>query len=355
MLERVVQVHDQLVGAGHPPLVLADIGTYFDQNLSVGTSLIDAVADAGLSLVKGEVLHDASICLDVALEETITTRDLAVSKERYRRVIEQKVLSLTAYEKLFEHVRRRRLALALSVYDAVGLQFAIEQQAALIKIASSNVVHRPLIELAATTGKPVVMDTGATTLEEVCRAVRWFVGAGGTKLIVEYSPPGPPAPASGHNLGMLQVYRSAFGCPVGLSDHHSGDEMIYAAIGLGANVVEKGVCPRDLMKGQDVGHALPANLLADVVRKCGNVHVALNGTLSDLLSSRSRHPARMGLITKRDLQLGHQLTADDLAYAFPAVGIPVEHVEEVVGRSLVKNLPGRTPIRWADLNNAGAA
>lgn len=352
-LKQTVCVYGMPIGQGHMPLFLADIGTFFNQNISLGCSLIERIHAAGLVMIKGEILHDPNICLDTDLEEVITCRDARITKENYRRVIERKVISLSEYERLFNHARQLGLGLALSVYDEIGLRFALEQGAALIKIASSNIVHRPLIEKAASCGVPILMDTGKATLIEISRAVSWFVNAGGNELLLEHSPAGPPAPVTQHNLGMMRVMRECFRCPVGLSDHHYDDEMLYAAIAIGANIIEKGVSPDDLQSEQDLGHALPIGKLATVVKKCDNVYTALDGIIPELVPDRSGHPARMGLVAACDLFAGHKLKETDLTYAFPAIGIPVECSHLAIGKHVRYEIRRGIPIRWSDLQLNG--
>ncbi|MBV6410842.1 MAG: N-acetylneuraminate synthase family protein [Burkholderiales bacterium] len=354
MLNQIVTIGSHQVGDGHPPLFLPDIGTFFNQDLAIAFDLIDKVASAGLPLVKGEVLHDPSICLDTDLTDQISSRSLLTTRENYRRLIERKVLSLGTYERLFAHARNRGLGLVLSVYDSEGLDFAITQDVLLIKIASSNICHRPLIERAARSGRPTMVDSGGATLDEVVRAARWYVESGGSQLILEYSPPAPPAPVSLHKLKYLALLKHLFGCPVGLSDHHSGDEMLYAALALGAAVVEKGISPDELSWEQDLAHSLPVSLLQETALKCRNVHEGLSSDFSDLWSQRVGHLARMGLIATRELQSGHVLTLEDIGYAFPALGIGVEHYASVIGGSVISTVARGEPIVWSNLSHLGA-
>ena len=349
----VVEIGEVAVGGDHPPLFLPDIGTYFNQDMARGIRLIDGVADAGLAFLKGEVLHDAGICLDVALEETIVSRGLEVSKESYRRVIERKVVALGDYEKLFAHARSRGLRLALSVYDEAGLEFALAQGVSLLKVASSNVVHQPLIERAARSAVPVLIDTGRASVEEIGRAVAWFREAGGRHLVLEHSPPGPPAPASLQDLATIGLLQRLHGCPAGLSDHHAGDEMLYAAIALGAHLVEKGVCPDDVWNDQDVAHALPVNELAEVSRKCAAVFAATRRPFSTEERGADPHPARMGVIAARDLAASHGIGAGDLAFAFPRIGIGVEDARRLEGARLARAVAKGKPITWDDIERSG--
>lgn len=349
-LQSTIEVGEVCIGGDSPPLFLADIGTYFNQDVARGKRLIDDIADCGLRFVKGEVLHDAGICLECSLEEVITDAKAHVTTERYRDVIERKVLPLSSYDELFSHARHRGLCLAVSVYDETGVGYAEERGVEIIKVASSNIVHKPLIERIARTGIPTIVDTGGASLGEILRAMQWFVHAGGSALIVEYSPPAPPAPTSMQNIRFIETLRAVCQCPTGLSDHHVGDEMLYAAVALGAAVLEKGVCPNDLDREQDRAHALTVRELGDVVRKCGNVHMGMGNTVPELRAPQPAHPARMGLVASRDLVRGEILTEREIGFAFPAVGVAVEDFERVLGWRVRSGVRAGAPIRWTDLD-----
>jgi sialic acid synthase SpsE len=348
-LKRRINAGGIELGEGCAPLFLPDIGTFFGRDVECGMGMVDQVAAAGAAFVKGEVLHDASICRDTALMETLGTRDQRFSSARYRDVIESKVVPLADYERLFRHARSRGLRLALSVYDETGLRFALAQGAELVKIASSNIVHQPLIAAAAASGRPVIVDTGLSTFGEIVRAVEWFVQAGGEALVLEHSPPAPPAPASGQDLGAIALLREVFRCPVGLSDHHAGEEMLHAAAALGAHVLEKGVCLDDAGAGQDVAHALPIGRLAATLRQCANVHAASREPPRSFRAAGKAHAARMGIFAARDLPAMHRVEPSDLSFAFPAAGIGVQDAPRVVGARLREAVARGAPLLWSHL------
>lgn len=342
------------VGGNAPPLVLPDIGTFFNDDLAVAESLLRRVMDAGASIVKGEILHTAHIALDDDTLERYYDPASGMLSERYRSLIERKVVSLPQYERLFSICREAGVPFVLSVYDIEGADFARNIGACALKIASTNLVHAPLIRHVAGFGLPMLIDTGKSTLEEIARAVQWARDAGARQLVVEHSPEPPPAPLENHHLRMLQTFSSVFGVPVGLSDHHSGEEMLYAAAALGASILEKGVCPTDMAADQDVFHALPVDRLAEVIVKCGNIHRALGMGMRHLPGDRSRPVARMGLVARSDLRGGDVISLNTVDFAFPAKGIPVEEWDRVLGWRLVVDRPAGTPIAWHHVRSHSA-
>lgn len=334
------------IGGNAPPLVLPDIGTFFNNDLALAENLLREVLAAGVKVVKGEILHTAAIALDDGTLERYYDPAAGMVAEHYRALIERKVVSLEQYERLFRVCHAARVPFVLSVYDAEGADFAKRIGACALKIASTNVVHAPLIRHVASLGLPVLIDTGKSTLEEIARAVQWARDAGARQLVVEHSPEAPPSPLENHHLRMLQTFARLFGAPVGLSDHHAGEEMLYAATALGASILEKGVCPTGMSADQDVHHALPANRLADVIVKCDNIHRALGSAMRHLPGDRVRPAARMGLVARQDLAAGTVVSARSVDFAFPAKGIPVEEWDLVQGWRLAVDLPRGAIIEW---------
>lgn len=338
------------VDDGAPPLFFPDIGTFFNQDMAAAEAMVTRLHDAGANLIKGEILHDAEIALDDDTCEVYLGRDGKIVRERNRDLQQRKVVSLGAYERLFRLCKSLDMGFLLSVYDFRGAEFGRDIGACALKIASSNIVHRPLIEYTARLGLPIVIDTGKSTLEEIARAVQWAEDAGAEAIMIQHSPEAPPSPLANHNLRMLTTLREIFDRPVGLSDHHAGEEMLYAAVALGAHAVEKGIVPDDAEQDQDVYHAMPISMFEDVLAKCRRIHTALGSNMRYLRRDSKKHPFRMGIAAAKDLRPGETLTLDNVRFSFPVKGIPVEHWEIVEGWRVRGELVRGQVIRWQDVD-----
>jgi len=329
-----------------PPVFLPDIGTFFNRDLDLAAQLLHKVAGSGARYIKGEILHDPEICLPTDTAERYLGNDAKPREENYRALIERKTVGLDAYRELFAPCRDLGLGLVLSVYDGAGAEFAAEIGAQAIKIASTNVVHAPLIRQCAGLGVPLIIDTGKATLAEAQRAVEWAFKAGASELVVEYSPPAPPAPLEKHNLRILRDLNKLFGLPIGLSDHHHGDEMLFAASALGCRVLEKGVCDNSPNSDQDVYHALNVDRLPDVLDQCHNIHAALGEANAAYAPPPERPAARMGVVALKNLQPGDVLNLDNVRFAFPTLGIPVEEWDRIAGAKVVQSVAADNPVEW---------
>lgn len=329
------------------PIFLPDIGTFFNQDAELAKSIVKACAEAGLETIKGEILHSSDICLNTNLNE----KYLGVSSgklitENYKALIERKVVPLNTYQEIFTYAQSLGLDVIVSVYDDVGAKFAKDIGCIAIKIASSNVTHQPLIEYVARLNLPIILDTGKSTLEEIVRAVNWAQDAGNNDILIEHSPPAPPAEVSEHNLNFMTTIAKATGLAVGLSDHHHGNEMLLAATAMGAVVLEKGVCLNHKKDEQDSFHAICVKDLKTVNDQIKMIHSALGNGQRYFPRERDKNPARMGLIAKSTINAQEHLNTENVTFAFPALGISTEYWGEVVTKVASKTIPAGTAITW---------
>jgi N,N'-diacetyllegionaminate synthase len=337
------------IGADLPPVFWPDIDVYFQGDVDVAYGLVDAVAEAGGRFIKGAILHRADLCLDCDVQTEYYVTGVGKRSESYRKIIERHVVPLSRLDRVFRRARDRGLESVLSVYDVEGIAFASDIGAVAVKIPSSNIVHAPLIRRAARCGLPLVLDTGRSTIEEIDRAVRWARDAGADRLIVQHSPPGPPAKPSDFHLRMMPELGRRANALYGLSDHSPGEDTLLIAVALGAAVIEKGVCADGTPPDIDIAHALPVSRVGPTLLRIQETYETLGALRRSLPADRPLPRDRMGLVAGRDLAAGERLDERNTRFAFPNLGIPVEHWDTFAGRSVSRPIVAGSPIRTDDL------
>ncbi len=228
------------------------------------------------------------------------------------------------------------------------MDFVRAQGGSSVKIARNNIDNVPLIRYAAASGLPVVFDMGHVTFSEVAQAVDTARAAGARDLIINLHPGANPAPAASHHLRTADTIKGMFGCPVGLSCHYRGDEILYAAVGAGINLLEKGVDSDPDRPEQDLVSALPLRDLPACVAKVRACWDALGATAPEVSADRDLS-VRAGLVAGRDIGSGETIRLEDLTWAFPPVGIWATDCDRVVGRAVVTDVPAGTPLKWGML------
>lgn len=352
---KTFKLGDFNVGVEYPPIFLCEIGSYYNGCEADAFKFVDEILAASSRnpctpvVLKTEILNNPEICLPEGIEECYTNKEGQIRKENFRALIERKVMSLASYGKLFEYLNNADMPFVISVYDFEAVDFSIKYGASALKIASANVVHIPLIRYAAKQGVPLVIDTGRASIAEVFAAVDAARSVGCQKIIIQHSPDGHPALAEAHNLRILQSYQQCFGTPVGLSDHYVGLEMMYMSIALGASCIEKGVAFDPNQLDQDISHSMDINKLDTVLIRLHECWQALGSTQRDKrkrINSNIGTSQRPGLVAKKALYPGDKINLDNIGFAFPCKGIPVEKWDDVVGWEISKNVEAGRPVEW---------
>lgn len=348
-----VPIGPYLIGKNHPPVFWPDIDVYFQRDLNQAFHLIDKIAEAGGRFLKGAVLHRGNLCLKDARSVSYYNKKIdQMVSEPFENVIDRHAVPLEMLHKIMSHAHRAGLSLVLSVYDNEGLAFAKDVGVLAIKIPSSNITHKSLIEVVAESALPMVIDTGRSKFWEIERAVRWAKEKeAGARLIIQHSPPGPPAHAAGFHLRMMSHMSRVFSCPVGLSDHHSGLAMLPIAVALGASIVEKGLIIDDATADIDVAHALPVSRLREVLAMLDESWHALGERIRPDAEVPTSSVDRMCIIAHRAIAEGEVITRDAIDYAFPPVGIGAEEIDCLLGAATKVSILRGEPIKWTDVRS----
>ncbi len=343
-----VRVGPVMVGDGHPPVFVAEIGTFFNKDIGLAETYLRAAVDAGAPVLKTEILHDPDVCLKGTGLRHEYRHATGVGVEDYRALIERKVVPLRDYRRLFALCARLGVPLIATVYDVEGVEFLVEVGGAAIKIARDNINNVPLIRHAARTGRPVIFDAGVVYFDEVARAVRLAQDAGAGGVIVNHHPGANPAAPEVHHMRVMQTYKDALGIPVGLACHYRGDEILYLAVGMGANLLEKGVVDDPDRIEQDLVSAARLGDVATIIRKVNNCWRAIGQAPACHKEPRDLS-VRKGLVAKRPIAEGEVLGLDNVRFSWPPLGISVEYWDLVANRRAARAIQANEVIAWADV------
>jgi N,N'-diacetyllegionaminate synthase len=325
------------------PLLIAEIGNNHEGDAGLALELADAAVEAGADAVKVQVIDPPRL---VNVAEAARIAQLS----RFR-------LAPEVFGEMARRVRTRGRLFFASVFDCSTLA-EMQHDLDAIKIASGDLNFDPLLEVAAASGRPIVLSTGMSTMDEIVRAVG--VIAAGTaapllladRLAVLHCVSLYPTPLEHANLaGIVQIARRV-GVTIGYSDHTLGTEAALVALALGARIIEKHFT---LNKKQSSfrDHALSADPdeLARLAAAMRTFDAMVgNGSREEVTSdAATRTAARRSIVAARALPQGTTLQPADLDYVRPAGGIPPSQARLLFGRRLRRALRHHEIIQQADL------
>jgi sialic acid synthase SpsE len=323
------------VGEGHPTYVIAEAGANHNRDLAVARELVDVAAEAGADAVKfqtysGEALYSSKA---PGFEYLAPHTEKSPSE-----LLEDIALPREWQVELRDHAATRGIAFFSSPFDAEAIAELDALGVPAMKIASFEIVDPVLIAAAAASGRPLLISTGMATLGEVEAALRDATAAGATEVGLMQCTSVYPAPPESANLRAMATMRTAFGVPVGLSDHTTGIAVPIAAAALGAAFVEKHFTLDRTMEGPDHPFALEPGELKAMVAGIREARAALgDGRKSGPGPEEAKEMyglARRSLIVVGDHPAGTVLSEEMLTRKRPGFGIAPRDLEKVVGRTL---------------------
>jgi pseudaminic acid synthase len=343
-----VRIGARTIGAAHPPFVIAEMSGNHNGELDRALSIVDAVADAGAHALKLQTYRADTITIDVDTPDfRITNKDSLWDGENLYQLYDRAHTPWEWHEAIFARGRQRGLEVFSSPFDPTAVELLESLDAPAYKIASSEIVDLPLIELCARTGKPLIISTGKASVGEIDAAVRTARDAGNDQLIVLGCTASYPAPARDSNLRAIPVLAKAFDTVVGLSDHTMGIGVPLAAVALGACAVEKHVTLSRDDGGVDSAFSLePAELAALVVESERAWQALGEATIGPRESERGGLRIRRSLYVVEDVRAGDPVTARNVRSIRPAGGLPPADIAKVMGRTFRADAAKGTALTW---------
>ncbi len=343
------------LGPGHPCYIIAEAGSNHNGNLQQALALIDVAADARCDAVKFQVFKASRLYPPGA-----GASDYLGDPRSIDEIIAAMELPESWIPTLHAHCQKRGLDFLSSAFDE-GAVDLIAPWVDAFKCASYEMTHTPLLQYMVRKGKPVLLSTGAATLDEVGQAVAAVRAVQTDRqkvpLILLQCTAAYPAPLHSANVRALAHMRETFGVLTGLSDHTRAATAAIAAVALGAVVVEKHFTLSNRLPGPDHSFALEPRELHELVAAIRDTEAALGDGLKigTAVEAELRHFARRSVFTSQIVNEGDVLTEENtqvLRRGKLAAGLDPHLHPAVLGHRAARTLGAFVPLQAADVADA---
>jgi N-acetylneuraminate synthase len=283
-----IKIGQRSVGEGWPVYVIAEIGLNHNGSVDLAKQLIDGAVAAGADAVKFQK-RTPELC--TPRDQWSVERDTPwgrLTYIEYRRRIE---FGAREYEQIDAHCRARGIAWFASPWDQPSVEFLQAFDPPCYKVASASVTDLALLRKIRATGKPVIMSTGMSSIEEVERAVETL---GTRDLLIAHATSTYPCPPELLNLRMLHTLAEKYPmCPIGYSGHETGLSPTWAAVAMGATFVERHITLDRAMWGSDQAASVEVQGFHRLVANIRDIELALGDGIKRVYESEL--PARRKL------------------------------------------------------------
>jgi N-acetylneuraminate synthase len=342
-----IQIGDRLIGDDQPAYIIAEIGVNHNGLLELALELIDVAAAAGADAVK----FQKRSLRQLYAKKYLDNANAGEKTLRYMLPILQQVeLNEDAYHRIVAHCAAKGITFLASAFDSESADFLATLGVPAYKVASADLTNLPLLDHLAATGKPLILSTGMSRMEEVEITVD-FLRERGVSFALLHCNSTYPAAFEDINLRFMERL-ARFGAPVGYSGHERGIAVSTVAAALGASIIERHITLDRTMDGPDHAASLEPQGFQKMVRDIRQVTQAL-GTGREKFMSRgeilNREVLGKSLVAARPLQAGEVITAAMVAVKGPALGISPQHYPQLLGRTLERSIDEDEPFLDRDL------
>ena len=307
-----VRVGDRYIGDGEPVYVIAEIGINHNGSLELAKQIIGGAVFAGCDAVKFQK-RTPELC--VPYDQWHVERDTPWGRMSYIEYRHRVELDAEQYAEIDRFCEEKGVAWLASCWDEESMDFVEQFDPPLYKAASASLTDHALLHKMKATGKPLILSTGMSTMEEIEVAVE---GAGTDNLLIAHSTSAYPCRVEELNLRAIHTLKRKFPTvPIGYSGHEVGLAPSWAAIALGAAFLERHVTLDRAMWGSDQAASVEIQGMQRLVRNVRDIEKALGdgakrvyaSELSALKKLRrvrdnGRHPTRAGERLETWLELG---------------------------------------------------
>lgn len=350
-MPRELVINNHVINDSSDCYVIAEIGQNHQGSVELAKELFDLCKECGADAVKLQKRSNASMFTRAALDRPYESENsFGRTYGEHRDALE---LKRDQFIELQDHAKKIGLTVFSTAFDVESANLLRDLDMPAYKIASSDVDNLPLLRHIAGFGKPMIISTGAATMEDVQRAYEKILPINSQVAILQCSA-GYPAPYSELNIRVISTYREVFPeAVIGFSAHDNGIAMALAAYMVGARIVEKHVTLNRAMKGSDHAFSLERSGLRRMTRDLHRARIALGDGVKSRYPSEEVAMAKMRkkLVAARDLPSGHRLTSDDIAIKVTPEGLPPYEFDNVIGRTLVRPLALDEKILFGDLES----
>ena len=316
-------------------LIIAEAGVNHNGSLRKAKELVDAAKDSGADIVKFQTFKSNNLVTKEtkkACYQSLNTNNNDSQLEMLRKL----ELSFDQQLELKKYCIKKNIEFLTTAFDLESLDFINQMNLKRFKIPSGEITNLPYLRKIGSFGKSIILSTGMSNIEEINNALNQLYLAGTLKkdISILHCTSEYPAPFFDVNLKAMNTIKNKFNIDIGYSDHTLGFEVSFAAVSLGAKIIEKHITLNRNLSGPDHRASLEPKEFKNLVKGIRNISLALGKSEKKITNSEIKNLiiVRKSIVAKKDIKKGELYSEDNLTTKRPAVGISPMRWYEMIGK-----------------------
>lgn len=318
-------------------LLIAEAGVNHNGELTIAKQMVDVAREAGVDIVKFQTGIPEKLISKYAQKAEYQKKNTG-SDESQLDMVRKLMLTNDEFVELKHYCDSVGVEFLSTPFDLDSIDF-LKDMVRFWKVPSGEITNLPYLVKIARTGKPVIMSTGMSNMEDIKVAFNVLEKYGSGEIVLLQCNTQYPTPYEDVNLRAMLTIQEEFGCRVGYSDHTQGIEVPVAAVALGASVIEKHFTLDKNMEGPDHKASLEPAELKQMVNAIRNVECSMGDSIKEPSPSERGNisVARKSIVANRKIRKGEILSEENISTKRPGTGISPMKWYEVIGTRAVRD------------------
>ena len=316
-------------------IIIAEAGVNHNGSIELAEKLIDVAAEAGADFVKFQTFKAETLVTQTA-DKAEYQKEITNTDESQFEMIKKLELDRKTHEELINYCKTKDIQFLSTAFDHDSIDLLDELNIPLFKIPSGEITNLPYLRHIGKMGKPIIMSTGMSTLDEVRNALNILIESGAEKeqITILHCNTEYPTPMKDVNLKAMLTIKDELGVNIGYSDHTLGIEVPIAAVAMGATVIEKHFTLDRNMPGPDHAASLEPEELKAMVTAIRNIEKAIGDGIKKPSSSETKNisVARKSIVAKKSIKKGELFTEENLNVKRPGTGVSPMEWDNVIAK-----------------------
>lgn len=348
-MKQTLNVNGRMIGDGYPAYIIAEMSANHAGSLERAKEIIHAAKAAGADCIKIQTYTPDTLTIDCS-NEYFQVQNGTWEGENLYHLYGKAYTPWEWQPELMEEAKKTGIDFLSTPFDRTAVDFLEEMGIQFYKIASFEMIDLPLLRYVASKGKPIIMSTGMSTLEEIREAVETICAAGNEQLAILKCSSAYPAKTDDMHLKTITDLKERFQIPVGLSDHSMGSLSAMTAVALGANVIEKHFCLGREIENPDASFSMTPEEFASMVRDIRDTEAALGvPTYGVSEQEKSSVVFRRSIFAVQDIEAGQSFDESNTRIIRPGYGMKPKYIEDLLTMRPAHKITRGMPIHFEDV------
>jgi len=323
-------IDNKKIGPKQPCYIIAEIGVNHNGKFDLAKKLIDHAIESGADAVKFQKRNLESLYRKESLDNPNSESQ---GFEIMLTELKKLELSKEDYSKIVGYCKEKEITFLCTPWDIPSVDFLEQLSIPAYKIASGDMTNFPLIKHISKKGKPIIISTGMSTLEEIEKMVS-FIKLQNIPFIILHANSTYPSPVESLNLNLIPLYSKKFDVLVGFSDHETEIIGSITAASMGAVLIERHITLDKTMKGLDHLSSLEPKEFKEMVDQIRLSEKAKGTAIKKMTRGEvlQREVVAKSLICSKDIEPGEVFSETNIEAKGPEKGLSAQYYFDIIGK-----------------------